>query len=330
MSRTHQVAVIPGDGIGPEVVAAEIEVLEATGVPFAFTTHPAGDDCLAATGEALPEATLRAAREARAVIFGAVGATAADVIIRLRAELDTFVNLRPSRAYPGVECLQPGTDLMIVRENTECLYVGQEIDDGPGRVLATRVITERASRRIARFAFEHARASGRKKVTAAHKVNVLKKSEALWLDSCRWAAAQFPDIAYEEALVDSLAMRLVMNPEEFEVVVTTNMFGDILSDLTAGLIGGLGLCPSANLGETHAVFEPVHGSAPDIAGTGRANPAAAILCGAMLLDYLDEKEAAEGVERALESCLAQGATTPDLGGDLTTRGMARAVIDRMN
>jgi 3-isopropylmalate dehydrogenase len=329
MSGTHQVAVIPGDGIGPEVVAAEIEVLKATGVNFAFTTYPAGDDCLAATGAALPEETLRAAREARAVIFGAVGHTAADVIIRLRTELDTFANLRPSRAYPGVECLQPGTDLMIVRENTECLYVGREIEDGPGRVLATRVITERASRRIARYAFEYARKSGRGKVTAAHKVNVIKKSEALWLKSCRWAAEQFPEIAYEEALVDSLAMRLVMNPREFEVVVTTNMFGDILSDLTAGLIGGLGLCPSANLGETHAVFEPVHGSAPDIAGTGRANPAAAILCGAMLLNYLDEREAAEGVERALESCLAEGLTTPDLGGALTTRGMARAVIDRM-
>ncbi|MBU0514234.1 MAG: NAD-dependent isocitrate dehydrogenase, partial [Proteobacteria bacterium] len=156
-----------------------------------------------------------------------------------------------------------------------------------------------------------------------------KKSEALWLDCCRRAAAQFPDIAYEEALVDSLAMRLVMAPGDFEVIVTTNMFGDILSDLTAGLIGGLGLCPSANLGEKHAVFEPVHGTAPDIAGTGRANPAAAILCGAMLLGYLDEREAAESVERALESCLAEGLTTPDLGGDLTTESMTRAVIDRM-
>ncbi|MBU1741066.1 MAG: NAD-dependent isocitrate dehydrogenase, partial [Proteobacteria bacterium] len=197
MSAAYQVAIIPGDGVGPEVVAAETAVLEATGVTFDFTTYPAGDDCLARTGEALPEETLQGARAARAVIFGAAGRSAADVIIRLRTELDCFANLRPSRAYQGVECLHPETDLMIVRENTECLYVGQEKSDGPGRVLATRVITERASRRIARFAFEHARQTGRGKVTAAHKVNVLKKSEALWLDGCRWAAEQFPDIAYE-------------------------------------------------------------------------------------------------------------------------------------
>jgi 3-isopropylmalate dehydrogenase len=329
MSDACQVAVIPGDGIGPEVVAAEIEVLKATGIDFSFTTFPAGDDCLARTGTALPEDTLRGARAARAVIFGAAGTTAAEVIIRLRTELDCFANLRPSRAYQGVQCLQPKTDLMIVRENTECLYVGLETEDGPGRVLTTRVITEAASRRIARFAFEYARTNGRGKVTAAHKVNVIQKAEALWLDSCRWAAAQYPDIVYEEALVDSLAMRLVMYPEDFQVVVTTNMFGDILSDMTAGLIGGLGLCPSANLGDDHAVFEPVHGTAPDIAGTGRANPAAAILCGAMLLRHINQGEAAESVERALESCLAQGRTTPDLGGDLTTQGMTQAVIDRM-
>jgi 3-isopropylmalate dehydrogenase len=329
MSAAHQIAVIPGDGIGPEVVAAEIEVLEATGVPFQFSTYPAGDDCLAATGVALPDETLAAAKAARAVVFGAAGKCAAEVILRLRSELDCFANLRPSRAYQGVDCLQPETDLMIVRENTECLYIGREVEDGPGRVVASRLITEAASRRIARYAFEYARDNGRGKVTTAHKVNVLKKSEALWLEACRWAAAQFPEIEYEEALVDSLAMRLIMDPTEFQVVVTTNMFGDIISDMAAGLIGGLGLCPSANLGADHALFEPVHGTAPDIAGTGRANPAAAILCGAMLLDYLNEREAAEGVRRALESCLAQGATTPDLGGDLTTRGMARAVIDRM-
>ena len=329
MSSAYEIAVIPGDGVGPEVVAAELAVLEATGVDFNFTTYRAGDACLADTGGALPEETLRGAMEARAVIFGAAGASAADVILRLRSELGTFVNLRPSRGYRGVKCLYPGADLMIVRENTECLYSGLERDVGEGEVHATRVITEQACLRIARFAFEHARRNRRSKVTAAHKANVLQKSDGLFLRCCRQASEDFSDIEYEEALVDSLAMRLVMAPDDFEVIVTTNLFGDILSDLAAGLIGGLGLCPSANLGNGHALFEPVHGTAPDIAGSGRANPAAAIMCGGMLLRHLGEEEAAESVESALESCLAEGRTTPDLGGILSTMDMARAVIDRM-
>lgn len=329
MSSPYPIAVIPGDGIGPEVVEAELAVLEATGVAFDFTTYPAGDEQFARSGKALPDETLQGALNARAVVFGAAGATAADVILRLRSELGTFVNLRPTRAFKGVECLFPGTDLIIVRENTECLYSGIENTIAPGVVTATRVITEAASYRIARHAFEYAAQNGRSKVTAVHKANVLRKSDGLFLVCCRRAAEEYPGIPYEEALVDSLAMRLVLNPLEFDVIVTTNLFGDILSDLAAGLIGGLGTCPSANLGDNHALFEPVHGTAPDIAGKGLANPSAAIMCGAMLLRHLGEIAAADKVDAALADCLAKGLATPDLGGRLSTMEMAREVRDRI-
>lgn len=329
MSDAHDIAVIGGDGIGPEVVAAELAVLEATGVGFNWAHYDAGDDCLARTGQALPAETLAGALAARAVVFGAAGASAADVILKLRFEMGAYANLRPSKAYAGVACLHPGADIMIVRENTECLYVGIEEEVSPGRVHATRVITREASLRIARHAFAYAKQTGRSKVTAAHKANVLIKGDGLFLECCRQAAAENPEVAYEEALIDSLAMRMVMDPAEFDVIVTTNLFGDIVSDVAAGLIGGLGLCPSANLGDQRALFEPVHGSAPDLAGQGVANPAAAILCGAMLLDYLGETDKARRVEKALEACLANGQTTPDLGGRLSTMGMAEAVIGRM-
>lgn len=330
MSEAYRIAVIPGDGIGPEVVEAELLVLEATGVHFRFETFPAGDACLSSSGVALPEETLRGAQEARAVIFGAVGDTAADVILRLRLELETSVNLRPVRAYPAAQCLYPQTNMIIVRENSECLYRGIEDIVADGVVTATRVITAKASERIARAAFEYARSNGRRRVTAVHKANVLRKSDGLFLACCRDVARQFPDIAYDEGLVDSVAMRMVMDPNQFDVIVTTNMFGDILSDLAAGLVGGLGMCPSANLGERHAIFEPVHGTAPGISGKGLANPAAAIMCGSMLLTYLGEVAAADRVDRALEACLSDGRTTPDLGGSLSTMDMAREVVKRMS
>lgn len=329
MSDPYHIAVIPGDGIGPEVVEAELAVLKATGLDFEFTSYDAGDDCLARTGVAMPDETLAGALAAQAVVFGAAGASAAAVILRLRAELGTFVNLRPSKAFEGVDCLQPATDLMVVRENTECLYIGDEHVESPGRITATRLITEEACMRIARFAFDYAHDNGLTKVTTAHKANVLKMTDGLYLECCRRVAAEYPGIELEEALIDSLAMRMVMDPSEFGVIVTTNLFGDIISDLAAGLIGGLGLCPSANLGEEHALFEPVHGSAPDIAGKGEANPAAAIMCGSMLLNHLGHKEAASRVDIALQRCLAQKLTTPDLGGRLSTMEMARAVIDNM-
>ncbi len=330
MNMPHKIAVIPGDGIGPEVVAAEIKVLESTGLPFEFTEYEAGDDCLARTGVALPDATLAGARAAQAVIFGAAGDTAADVILRLRAELGTYVNLRPTTAMPGVTCLNDKTDVVIVRENSECLYAGIENVIAPGVVTAVRVITEQAESKIARFALEYAQRTGRRKVTAVHKANVLRKTDGLFLDCCREAAKAIPSVEYEEGLVDSVAMRMIMDPTQFDVIVTTNLFGDILSDLAAGLVGGLGMCPSANLGDDHALFEPVHGTAPDIAGQGKANPSAAIMCGAMLLRDLGENELAEKVDNALKICLNSGETTPDLGGTLSTTEMADAVIKRMS
>ncbi len=329
MNSAYPIAVIPGDGIGPEVVAAELKVLEATGVPFEFTTYPAGDTCEAETGRALPEETLQAALASKAVIFGAAGNTAADVILRLRVELGAFANVRPTRAFPGVACLFPQTDLVIVRENSECLYAGIENTIVPGVVTATRVITERASYRIARYAFQYARDNRRSKVTTVHKANVLRKSDGLFLRCCRQVADEFSDLAFEEGLVDSVAMRMVLSPEDFDVIVTTNLFGDILSDLAAGLVGGLGLCPSATLGDHHALFEPVHGTAPRIAGKGLANPAAAIMCGAMLLRYLGRIEAADSVDKALVRCIEKGRTTYDLGGGLSTMEMAEHVVREM-
>jgi 3-isopropylmalate dehydrogenase len=327
--KKYRIALIPGDGVGPEVIQAAQLVLEATGLAFEFASFLAGDDCLAATGRALPAETLAGALEAQAVLFGAVGNTAAEVILRLRAELGTFVNLRPARAHPGVSCLHPQTNLVIVRENTECLYAGHENVLTPDLVTATRVITRQASLRIARYAFNYAQENGLGKVTAVHKANVMRKSDGLFLECCRQAAGEYPHIDYEEALADAVAMKMVLRPEQYQVLLTTNLFGDILSDLAAGLIGGLGLCPSANLGLEHALFEPVHGSAPDIAGKGIANPAAAILCAAMLLKRLGENQAGQKVERAVEKSLAEGKTTVDLGGTLKTMEMAQAVIERM-
>jgi len=329
MTSLYRVAVIPGDGIGPEVIDAAVAVLKATDVEFEFKRYPAGDVCLIKHGAALPEATLQGALQADAVLFGAVGNTAADVILRLRKELGTFVNLRPARALPGVKCLHPQTNLVIVRENTECLYAGIESQIAPGVVTATRVISEAASTRIARYAFEYARSHGFTKVTAVHKANVLKQSDGLFLHCTREVAGDFSDVQYEEALVDSTAMLMVMQPHRYQVLLTTNLFGDILSDLAAALIGGLGLCPSANLGEKHALFEPVHGTAPDIAGKGVANPSAAILCGAMLMQHLGEQPAAQRIERALTAVMAGGQTTPDLGGTLSTGLMAEAVIAQL-
>ncbi|KMY68771.1 isocitrate dehydrogenase [Desulfocarbo indianensis] len=329
MTMAAKIAVIPGDGIGSEVTEACLQVLEASGVALEFQNYHAGDYCLERFGRALPEETLAGALEAQAVLFGAAGASAAEVILRLRAELGTYVNLRPAKAFRGVECLYPSCDIMIVRENTECLYAGIESRLTADVATATRLITRGASRRIALSAFEYARQNGRKKVTAVHKVNVLRKTDALFLECCREVAKDYPQVAYEEGLVDSVAMRLVMDPSAYDVIVTTNLFGDILSDLAAGLIGGLGLCPSANLGDEHALFEPVHGSAPDIAGQGLANPSASIMCGAMLLRHLGHTAQAEKIEKALAAAIAAKEATPDLGGGLKTMQMAQAVIARM-
>lgn len=324
-----EVAVIPGDGIGPEVVEAARAVLEATGAGLSIRCLEAGDETLERRGTALPDESLEGARRADAVLFGASGNSGADVILRLRRELGTYVSLRPIRAFQGVKCLYPEANLVIVRENTEGLYAGIENEIAPGVVTATRVITRTASQRIAEFAFRHAEQEGFEKVTAVHKANVLNESDGLFLQCARAAAQGRPSVRYDEVIVDAAALHLVLMPERFQVLLTPNLYGDILSDLAAGLIGGLGLCPSANLGERHALFEPVHGSAPDIAGKGIANPTAAILCASMLLRHVGEREASERVENALQGALAAGRTTPDLGGELSTREMTEEIIQRL-
>ncbi|MDK2796396.1 MAG: 3-isopropylmalate dehydrogenase [Archaeoglobaceae archaeon] len=277
-----KIAVVPGDGIGKEVMNAAILILEELGLNLEYEFYEAGDEALKKYGKALPDETLDACRKSPVVLFGAAGESAADVIVRLRQELDTYANVRPAKALKGIKCLYPGLDIVVVRENTECLYKGFEFELEDSAV-AMRVITKKASERIARFAFELAKREGRKKVTALHKANVMRKTCGIFRDACRNVAREYTGIEFNEYYIDAACMYLVMDPYRFDVIVTTNMFGDIVSDLTAGLVGGLGIAPSANIGEKHAIFEPVHGAAFDIAGKGIANPTAMILTACMML-----------------------------------------------
>jgi 3-isopropylmalate dehydrogenase len=324
---TETVLVVPGDGIGQEVVPAAVDVLEAV-ADFEFVEAQAGDHVKEETGEALPEETYRLATEADATLFGAAGETAADVILPLRQAVDSFANVRPARAYPGVDALRPETDLVFVRENTEGVYKGIESEIDEGVTTLTRVITDDASRKIADFGFEYAAENGYDDVTVAHKANVMRTTDGQFLESVE-AVADQRGADYEEALMDALAMHLLLTPEEYGVVICPNLAGDMLSDLAAGLVGGLGLLPSANVGEDNALFEPVHGSAPDIAGQGIANPAATILSGAMLLEHLGYGEEAADVRSAVESVLADGPRTPDLGGSASTDDVTAAIVDRL-
>ncbi len=305
----YNIALLPGDGIGPEVVDATVKVLKAlekkTDIEFNFKTYMIGDAEKKRSGTALPQATIEGVKEADACLFACVGETAKETILPLRQKFNLYANLRPAKAYPGVHALQPKTDLMIVRENTEGIYkmIG---DRSPRAAFNVRVITWEASERIVRYAFEYARPMARNKVTSVHKANVLDYTDGLYLEASRAVAKEYPDIKYEELIVDAAAMRLVMYPEQYEVIVTTNMFGDILSDVTAGLVGGLGMAPSGNVGDDMCIFEPVHGSAPDIAGKGIANPSACILSAAMMLDWLKEEKAADMVEEAVLKVLIGG------------------------
>lgn len=324
-----KIAVIPGDGIGKEVMDATMHILEKLNLPFDYSFYEAGDGAQEKYGKALPDETLEACRESDAVLFGAAGETAADVIVRLRQELNTFANIRPAKALRGIKCLYPGLDIVIVRENTECLYRGFEFEFD-GVTEAVRVITRQASERIARYAFELARREGRKKVTALHKANVMKRTCGLFRDVCREIAVEYPDIEFNDYYIDAACMYLVMDPFRFDVIVTTNMFGDIVSDLAAGLVGGLGLAPSANVGEKNAIFEPVHGAAFDIAGRGIANPTAMILTACMMLRHFGYSDEAKKVEEAVERVLESGKKTPDLGGNLTTMEFATEVASLLD
>ena len=325
---THEIAVIPGDGIGQEVTPAAVEVLEALPIDFEFVYGEAGDATKAETGEALPAETRQLAEEADATLFGAAGETAADVILPLRGIVGSFANVRPARSYPGLDAVKPETDLVFIRENTEGVYSGIESEITDGVRTLTRVVTEDASRRIAEYGFRYARQNDYDDVTVAHKANVMRQTDGLFLEIAEAVAAD-RGVEFESALMDALAMHLIMHPEDYGVVICPNLAGDMLSDLAAGLVGGLGLLPSANVGEDNALFEPVHGSAPDIAGQGIANPAAMILSAAMLLEHFAYETEAAQVREAVEATLAEGPRTPDLGGDATTEDVTAAVRDRV-
>ncbi|HYW01994.1 MAG TPA: isocitrate/isopropylmalate dehydrogenase family protein [Candidatus Acidoferrum sp.] len=336
---SYRVALIKGDGIGPEQAAATTEVLSAVaenfGLSFDFIPVEAGDATLKKYGAALPDASLKTITECDSCLKGPVGATAYDVIIKMRQQLDLFANIRPAKSMPNVPSLNSKTDLVIVRENTEDLYVGLESGDEQ-KAIATRVITRKASERIARYAFELAR-QRKNSVVAIHKVNVMKKTDGLFLSACRGIASSYCDVQFSDMLVDAAAMNLIRNPQAFDVIVTTNMFGDILSDEAAQVVGGLGLAASANIGERFAIFEPVHGCAPDIAGKNIANPISMILSASMMLDWLGEKKkdqnltkAAKMIHYAVESSLRAGECTQDLGGKLTTLEMAKAIKKRLS
>ena len=325
---THEIAVIPGDGIGREVTPAAVEVLEALDVDFAFVEADAGDAVKAETGSALPQDTYDLAASADATLFGAAGETAADVILPLRSAVGSFANVRPARAYPGLDAVQPETDLVFIRENTEGVYAGIESEITDGVTTCTRVITEDASRDIADFGFRYAKQNGYDDVTIAHKANVMRTTDGLFLDVAE-SVGDERGAEYDTALMDALAMHLIQRPEEYGVVICPNLAGDMLSDLAAGLVGGLGLLPSANIGPDNALFEPVHGSAPDIAGEGVANPSAMILSAAMLLDHLGYPEEGDSVREAVEVVLDEGPRTPDLGGDAGTDAVTDAVLDRL-
>jgi 3-isopropylmalate dehydrogenase len=323
MSKT--IALIPGDGIGAEVIPASVRVLKELDLNFHFVEGDAGDRVAAKTGEPLPEPTRKLAAESDSVLFGAAGETAADVIIPLRRIVDSFVNIRPATAYPGVDAVKPGTDLVILRENTEGVYVGIEDRLTDDVSTLTRLVTKSASRRLASFACEYAEQRGLDGFHVAHKRNVMRITDGLWLDTVQ-AVAQERGMETWPVLMDALATSLVMEPEEYEVIATPNLAGDVLSDLTAGLVGGLGLLPSANIGPKQALFEPVHGSAPDIAGEGVANPTAAILSAAMMLDYFGNQEAGDQIRRATRETLENGPLTPDLGGSTSTRDFTDTLI----
>jgi isocitrate dehydrogenase (NAD+) len=331
----YRVTLIPGDGIGPELAEATRRVLDASGVAFEWEVQEAGAAVLAAEGTPLPERVLESIRRnglgLKGPVTTPVGEGFRSVNVALRQSLDLYANLRPARSLPGVKTRYEDVDLVVVRENTEDLYAGIEHRVGRDAAESIKIITRAASERIARFAFEYALANGRHKVTAVHKANIMKLSDGLFLESCRTVAAEYEGrMEFEDRIVDNMCMQLVQKPELYDVLVLPNLYGDIVSDLCAGLVGGLGVAPGANIGLEAAVFEPVHGSAPKYAGQDRADPTAMILSGVLMLRHLGEIAAAERVEAALRDVLAEGThVTYDLGGKAGTSEMATAICERL-
>jgi isocitrate dehydrogenase (NAD+) len=326
---------IPGDGIGPEVIDAAVHVLEAAGGRIAWDVQLAGKAAFDKLGTPIPEPLLASMRRTRVGLKGPLETQVGlvgyrSVNVALRKAFDLYANVRPIRSLPGIRTAFSGIDLIVVRENTEDLYSGIEHQIAPGVVESVKVITARASRRIARHAFELARREKRRKIVAIHKANIMKLSDGLFLACARQVAKRHPRIGYGELIVDNACMQLVLRPQEFDVLLLENLYGDIVSDLCAGLVGGLGVVPGANLGDRHAIFEAVHGTAPDIAGKNLANPLAAILSGAMLLRHVGQPRAATRVEKAVDRLLAEGkALTRDLGGKATTGALAARLIALM-
>ncbi|MCU4743488.1 3-isopropylmalate dehydrogenase [Natronoglomus mannanivorans] len=326
---THEITVIPGDGIGQEVTPAAVEVLEALEIDFEFHEAEAGDHVAEETGEALPEETYDLAASTDATLFGAAGETAADVILPLREAVDSFVNVRPAKAYPGVDALRPETDLVFLRENTEGVYSGHEDRLSDDLSTLTRVVTTSASERLAEFACDFVEDGEYDGFHVAHKANVMRETDGRFRDAVL-EVADDRGVQTEEVLMDAFATHVCLDPTQFDVVACPNLAGDVLSDLAAGLVGGLGMLPSANVGPDRGLFEPVHGSAPDIAGEGVANPAATIISAAMLLEYLGHDEEGQAVRDAVEGVLEDGPRTPDLGGDASTEDVTAAILERLN
>jgi isocitrate dehydrogenase (NAD+) len=332
----HRVTLIPGDGIGPELAEATRRVLDATDVAFEWEVVEAGEATIATKGTPLPDEVLDSIRRNRIALKGPittpVGTGFRSVNVALRQALNLYANLRPARSMQGVQSRYEDVDLVIVRENTEDLYAGIEHMVGRDAAESIKIITRAASERIARFAFEYAVANGRRKVTAVHKANIMKLSDGLFLEACRTVAEGYAGrIEFEDRIVDNMCMQLVQKPDMYDVLVLPNLYGDIVSDLAAGLVGGLGVAPGANIGEDGAVFEPVHGSAPKYAGQNKANPTALILSGALMLRHLGYAAEGERVERAVREVIAAGRrTTYDLGGESGTSDFADAVIERLS
>jgi isocitrate dehydrogenase (NAD+) len=329
----HYCTLIPGDGIGPEVAQATVRAVEATGVDLVWRRAELNEAIILEAGKTLPQYLLDSLRETRVGLKGPVTTPVAEgfqsVNVALRKTLDLFANVRPIKTLPGVKTRFSDTaiDMVIFRENTEDLYSGLEHEIVKDVVTSIKVITRTASERIARYAFTYAQKNGRKRVVAIHKANIMKLSDGLFIRCCREIAQQFPQIQYKELIVDNASMQLVMRPEMFDILLLPNLYGDIVSDLAAGLVGGLGIVPGANMGETHAVFEAVHGSAPDIAGQGKANPTALMLSAVMMLVHLGEKAAAHKLQTAVEAVYRTGKSlTGDVGGAASTQEFTDAVV----
>jgi len=330
----HKVTLIPGDGIGPEIAQAARRVIDATGVPIEWEVVEAGEALIEEFGTPLPQYVLESIKKNGVALKGPlttpVGKGFRSVNVTLRQELDLFANVRPARSLPGVTSRYENIDLVVVRENTEDLYAGIEHNVGKDAAESIKIITRAASERICRHAFELARNQGRKKVTAVHKANIMKLSDGLFLSCARKIAEEYPDIEFEDMIVDAMCMKLVQSPENYDVLVMPNLYGDIVSDLCAGLVGGLGVAPGANIGHEAAVFEPVHGSAPKHAGKNRVNPLAILLSGILMLQHLNQHQEAENIMQAVTAVLEEKKKlTYDLGGSASTSEMADAIIEKL-